>query len=273
MKRGSCVFCGDFGDLHEEDVIPRWAARELQRLSGAKAVLFTTRKVAGEGGEVLKTYQTKYGNVAAFKLPIVCQPCNGGWMKRIEDDAAELIKPMIRGVRTELRTTDQVKLATWAALKVLTFDLVEHSLASDSRTAGTADLAAFRRDRIPPPEFFARLGHLQGFGTESCLFSWEPTITRDEFKDVPANTPFGVTFLLTLGPVIVQAHFVNQAARQSLPLPLPLLNPQPQWTPIWPSLPTAVNWPPPVGVTPDQIPSFEGEWPDLDTYLQGHAGT
>jgi hypothetical protein len=57
-------------------------------------------------------------HVAAF-LPhvqvAVCQPCNNGWMSRLEIAVQDILDPMIRGEHLRLTSQDQTLLAAWAS--------------------------------------------------------------------------------------------------------------------------------------------------------------
>lgn len=112
-----CVFCGDTSRrLTGEHVFGNWIS-EFFRARYAQDFNGTSRLLNADGT------LTQYPMVPfQQEVRIVCQPCNGGWMRRLEEDVQPILKPMMLGERTRLRAGSQRKLAVWAAKTALVLD-------------------------------------------------------------------------------------------------------------------------------------------------------
>ena len=84
----TCVFCGGVGKLTLEHVFPDWlhtigiSTNPVPLVAGALNQLGRTQ-----------TPPTPYST----QVRDVCPNCNSGWMKRLEDAAASVLPPWIRG--------------------------------------------------------------------------------------------------------------------------------------------------------------------------------
>lgn len=86
----ACVFCAA-APTTKEDLFPKWIGRYLGRQR--------TVSRFGSGGSSGRTaiYHTFTGMSYAAKAKVVCQGCNGGWMKGLEDAVAPTMKRMFDG--------------------------------------------------------------------------------------------------------------------------------------------------------------------------------
>jgi len=94
-----------------EDVIPRWLARVL-RPSGP--VKFTLSSTFVDRADLPSTRPKYVDNVSLGKLRAVCDGCNHGWMKDLEDAAKPLLEPMLHRDRIPLDAEPRTTLAAWA---------------------------------------------------------------------------------------------------------------------------------------------------------------
>jgi hypothetical protein len=106
----SCTFCGEFGPQSQEHIWPNWAARRLP-VQGVSTIFGWSP----EQGQFTKQ------NILAFTdlLPEVCERCNTGWMRGIEEGARRVLEPMIfsPGHVVDLAVPKQRAIARWVYLR------------------------------------------------------------------------------------------------------------------------------------------------------------
>ena len=58
---------------------------------------------------------------------VICQPCNNNWLSRIDNAAAQVLRPLVRGEReVALDSAGQTAVASWIYKCALIFDAAEH---------------------------------------------------------------------------------------------------------------------------------------------------
>lgn len=247
---GDCIFCGEYGPLHDEDPVPRWLSRLLRQFATGPQILHT--RSVHDKGKVLREISKKVQSASAYKVPVVCQErCNGGWMSRLEKATKPILTPMILGVRTGLSREHQTTVATWMTLKALFFDLVE----KEDQTAEDEDFKRFYREKAPPPRFDMWLAAYQPAPLDVFEHMRGSNRTREERDGIPAGTPHSQTLTLVLGHLVLQSIFVNQAT-QAYPEVHSRVEPEPHITRIWPIVRAPVDWPPPIPLKPEDIQLF-----------------
>src|SRR5438067_13424651 len=105
-----CVFCGDDSKrLTGEHVFGNWISEFFKAQYGQ--VFNGTSQLLNADGKV-----TQYPMVPfQQEVNIVCQRCNGGWMRRLVEDVQPVLKPMMLRQRILLRPGSQRKLAAGLA--------------------------------------------------------------------------------------------------------------------------------------------------------------
>ena len=79
---------------------------------------------------------------------VVCRPCNNEWLSRIDEAAANALKPLIQGrTQVSLNPDAQTAVAAWIFKSALTFD----ALQSGEEGTMSPLRAAFTRERAAPP--------------------------------------------------------------------------------------------------------------------------
>ena len=85
-----CAFCGPTtAPMSDEDLYPAWLTRLYQRHFNFRQfglISTDTRGVVTEGPT------TQRINI---RIPVVCRPCNNGWMSQIETLAQPVLTPLI----------------------------------------------------------------------------------------------------------------------------------------------------------------------------------
>ena len=159
----TCVFCGST-PLTREHAYPDWIA-----------ALFTSEQVTYE-----RTIQDRRDEHAMrsswqqrpfeVKVRAVCEDCNSGWMSDLEQEAAPLLTPMIRGQDGELDSLAATVVATWAAKTMLILRLLA-SRPQELDVAADAYPWVFEQ-RMPPPQERIWIGYYDGSGQWPTTFNY-----------------------------------------------------------------------------------------------------
>lgn len=112
-----CIFC-DGSPTTEEDLVADWVLRAFARSKKPQFALAGTivapSQMRLEAAEPVSTAQ------------VVCQPCNNGWMSRIDNAAAEVLRPLVQGqTAVDLGARAQRAIAGWIFKSALTFDALQ----------------------------------------------------------------------------------------------------------------------------------------------------
>ncbi len=113
-KCESCIFCGS-SELTEEHLVADWAVRAFLR----------SRRTDGTFSGTFVAPETM--RIDASPPPstarVVCRSCNNEWLSVIDSEAAQVLKPLIRGdAEVSLDKTAQASVAAWIFKCALTFD-------------------------------------------------------------------------------------------------------------------------------------------------------
>lgn len=182
-----CLFCGTSADLTREHIWPDWFIRGVSRHG-------TTVTVIGQ------TKQLRDVTVNA------CGECNHKWMSVLENDAREVLLPMLKTQRTDIDQIQCRTLATWAVMKAYEID----SYADNVVPSGY--LHDLRIRKIPPHGTQVWIG---GYTPDGPGHAW---ITYHRFPGLapgvlhPPVNGFVVTFTVFQVLFQVAGHFVRGAA-------------------------------------------------------------
>jgi hypothetical protein len=120
----ACVFCrrpdADI-KITREHTFPDWINDSLSR-AAEKPDIECKRSTLRDPRPVT-TWTATAAPDHAYRA--VCQSCNARWIAPLEDEVQHLLTPMIRAdSAARLARPDQIKVATWAALKAAIFEYV-----------------------------------------------------------------------------------------------------------------------------------------------------
>jgi hypothetical protein len=134
-----CIFCGG-SPTTEEHLVADWVLRAFARSKKPQFALAGTIVAPGqmrlEAAEPVSTAQ------------VVCARCNNGWMSRIDNAAAQVLRPLVQGqTAVDLVAGAQQAVAGWIFKSALTFDALQ--------TGNAGPLVGLRGDfaashRAPP---------------------------------------------------------------------------------------------------------------------------
>lgn len=116
LKR--CIFCGAEG-VSEEHIIAEWAFRAFAR---------SRKPPPGFAGTFTAPDQLKVEPDEPIQTAgVTCKPCNNGWLSLIDNDAAQVLKPLIQGAsEVTLDAAGQTAFAAWIYKCALIFDAAQH---------------------------------------------------------------------------------------------------------------------------------------------------
>ena len=119
----SCIFCGD-SEMTEEHLISAWVLRAFHRKRKHDSGLSGT--FIGPGEMRLSPVEP----IATAK--VTCRRCNNGWLSEIDNAAAEVLKPLVRGEHSvTLNQKGQSIFAAWIYKCALIFDAATNANDGD----------------------------------------------------------------------------------------------------------------------------------------------
>jgi hypothetical protein len=117
-RKAECIFCSA-PRVTKEHVWPNWV-KGLIPGDGP----FTVTTVSDAPGAVSRSWTKAELDVTVKR---VCQPCNNGWLSRLEDEAKSLLTDIVQGRPVVLTPLDQERLAVWAYKTALILALTNRS--------------------------------------------------------------------------------------------------------------------------------------------------
>jgi hypothetical protein len=137
-REASCLFCGA-SEVTEEHLIAAWLFRAVQRTRRPRINILRQNRTSGE-------FQDYYG-IRQDTAEVSCRSCNNGWMSRLDNAAAEALKPLVRGEASVLlNSKQQDAVAAWAVKTIMVNDLP----LTGGNSLLRAHAPALRREERPP---------------------------------------------------------------------------------------------------------------------------
>lgn len=130
-----CMYCGS-DDMTEEHIVADWV---LRAFNGSRRTPKAWSSEINEDNEMRISLSEPIQTAK-----IVCGDCNSGWLSRIDNAAAEVLKPLIRGAsEVTLDAPQQRIVASWMFKSALTFDAIQSSRLAHLRES-------FASSPLPP---------------------------------------------------------------------------------------------------------------------------
>lgn len=138
-----CLFCGGPG-LTRTHIWPDWLNRLLRPPNARLEELEHPRD------ETVRKLKLKQGSVFSQKPYLCCAKCNGGWMKRFEDEMLKFSRPLFTSLEqtTRLSETQTRVLAVWASLITILAEFIDHK----GSVCISAEDRRFLMERLRPPD-------------------------------------------------------------------------------------------------------------------------
>jgi hypothetical protein len=141
-SKGTCIFCGRFGPLTNEDAVPTWLMKILSPAGLSWGV--TGGQLQGNLRKVPTGYR--------LKVAALCVACNNTWLSPIENRAKPKLMSWMAGISSPLTVEEQKLLSFWAVKTAMTVQLAQ------SRTQHVIPMdqypALHRARTQPPPGFY-----------------------------------------------------------------------------------------------------------------------
>lgn len=171
--------------MSEEHIWPQWmhdilpdSTHYIEERYNYPASTEVNRRI----GSLLQ--RERQGAPKTKRLPVVCVPCNSGWMSRLEGAVAPFFSPMIQNSFAAISASRRRLLTQWFVLKTM---VIEHDRSMGLKVAEIVHPAADRSDFMNhaqiPPGFRLWLG--AGHGPE-----WKLRVSHYVGGAVASPTPF-----------------------------------------------------------------------------------
>ena len=235
IRTETCMWCGGT-DMSGEDVIPRWIGRSLRKVvpPGEDVWLLVDHKKPDDEDATL-IHRRKIGAPSGPKRKVVCDDCNRGWMKRLEDDVKPVIENMILGSipsdGISLSDADLDTVRRWITKTSLINYFVSQSPPCDPSVYNS-----FYESQAPSP--YSRMWLMAHFPEQGELMKLWPTPLG---RHASNGGPQMILFTAYIGWFAFQ--FVTDVQVESLTRPSGRNVPDPVIFEIWPNVENR-TWPP-----------------------------
>lgn len=247
----TCLFCDSPGPFNIEDVFPVWTRKVLPRGTAA-----------GQRPSIIRRSDNPNSKPKPFTVleatlrKAVCKDCNGGWMKRLEDDVKDIIAPMMNPNPEALpvwldRSAQQV-VAFWVTLKALCLELAYRQMMIDYAWVQISReefrwMYDHRDSRESPPgaQAFLFVFRVQIPGTKDARVSFHHSVILSDRTNQPGH-PIASLSTTTIGCFGFQVVRRDIAVESGVPqYPEPLVVPphlSQVLIPIWPIADEVRGW-------------------------------
>jgi hypothetical protein len=220
-SKDECVFCPrDAGSM--EHMIPAWLLKENQKIIATRTAVKDSAFVGmrKDGSE----YVLAFGQNPEIIAFIVCDECNTGWMKRCEDSVVKFLKPMMRGDRRDLSTSEQFFFSMWLLKTAMVMDSSKDSetkfFTKEQRYAMRRNYGAGLSTSLPfPNNVHAWVGAYSGstsIAVEGHTFNW----LHEGMKKTQINAyAFTIIFGQVFGQILVTRVPFEEAGMRALRSP------------------------------------------------------
>lgn len=230
VSKGRCGWCQQRGDS-KEDIFSRWFDNDVLQNRGPNAVATLTRQTDHRN----KTYSLSRIATKLTSVRGTCEDCNNGWMSQMEKEVRPVLAPLMNGHARTLLEPDQLKIATWVAMKSIALDC-------DYRNDPAGLTSLYDRDTVrlaqrPPENWLVLIGsyNQEGRFRHACPYK---TWTTEEGM---LSAQFLGTFLLNHVVLQVLGRTGSQL-KQSLELKPGGIHDRTRAS-IWPPRPDKLLWP------------------------------
>lgn len=225
-----CIFCPNKADSREH-AWPDWV---LRRFSSYTA------------GPIHSTIQGKIQNVdltqRSLKVRCVCQPCNTGWMKRLEDTVIPLVSPLMHDLGKPLDILQQSTIALWAVKTVMVFEYATDQKPTIFYT--DTDREQLKRKELPPPNtsvWLARCDGSSAFHTDARdMLTGRPNLPEIRGHVTTLSYKHLAIQVLSFRPAMHETRTIEIQRNSPLPWDRAALR-------IWPTS-RHTFWPPPLSL-------------------------
>jgi hypothetical protein len=141
--------------LDYEHIWGRWLRQYVRADANKHHVV--AEIVGGPGRLHKRQVDLRAGDPLQSSRKIVCKRCNSTWMSGIQNDAKNILIPLIQGRTTTLVPAAQKLIATWCAMATMTGEYLTQDAGAISISQSERDF--LRDNRAPPSNWRIWIGH------------------------------------------------------------------------------------------------------------------
>ncbi|MEY9937308.1 hypothetical protein [Streptacidiphilus sp. MAP5-3] len=150
-----CIFCGKARGMSREHLWPDYLSDYTSTDDDTRTSVSVgfTHDDSGVAHIFPKETREQAGSALQFSMREVCEPCNNGWMSRLEERLKPRLLGLMRAERMTLDADEIALLATWATKTTMVHEFLS-SPGDDPtpRPTATADMRRFlMNQQLPPP--------------------------------------------------------------------------------------------------------------------------
>jgi hypothetical protein len=241
-----CIFCGRPG-LTKEHIWADWLKSYIKKDEPSHEEFSIFFPTPGPTNET--ETKKRSGDVRRRTVKIVCGPCNGGWMSRLQERTKPILLPLLEGQAATLSPAQQRTLTAWAAMVIMVGNYMKH----ETQVSSTQEREWLRLKEEPPENWQLWIANLatdaHAWVSNRFPLSLTENITYSPDKGRPQpnmqTTSFVVGKLFLYGfsfpfPEIAALRQFTEADERELIIP------------IWPNRQTDLHWPPSRTMTREQ---------------------
>jgi hypothetical protein len=166
-----CVYCGRTGKRSREHIIADWVTKVIPQPPQYRSWAYdTTGNIqVGRSLSYARDPEFSEGALGQRKLFRVCEPCNNGWMKRIQDDAKPVLLPLIKGIWEGLSAEKTKHIANWATITTMNI----HASIHEGSGSGVREeeFKAFFEAKSPLENWLIYIGRATGGDSLQARYS------------------------------------------------------------------------------------------------------
>ncbi len=238
MAGRTCIFCGGI-ELTREHVLGDW----FRRLADIEGTVPARHTFHPDGEPALAI---DYPSPLTWAARVVCGRCNNGWMSEVENAAATVLVPLLRGAPGLLTPDDQAALATWTLKTGCVID------AAAIGGGGPRFPQAHRRwllEHHSPPALSAAWITTWPGTTTAWTHHWGLEALEQGESSSGSVNAYGAT--IALGPIVLRGY----AATEEPLAPAYIRERRDGVFRIWPPV-DAMSWRPQFWLSADELEEF-----------------
>ena len=117
-----CIFCGHDGKLTSEHIWGDWVTKYVPRTMNKHH--FANTLIPRPGEPQPPIVRLRAGDPLSSQVPVVCGPCNSGWMSQIQNQAKPFLIPLFEGKDCALGPEARTAVSAWIAMATMTSEHV-----------------------------------------------------------------------------------------------------------------------------------------------------
>jgi hypothetical protein len=143
---------------------------------------------------IVKRGRQRSGSPLRQSLRVVCEPCNTGWMSRVQEASKPILAPLIEGTFRALSLNEALIVTRMAVLMTMTYEFADPETIVTSQATRTT----FKNTLSPPPNWIVVLAPYAGSNLHCAIYHKSGAVTLPSIP-APLNaqtTTFAVGALM-----------------------------------------------------------------------------